>query len=293
MTDTLFDLTYRVAVKLGIVREGVVTGGTTTTLIDTVARTEEDDYWVGGTAWILWDAGGGGVAPEKSYSDITAFVNSTATATLRTTIVAPAVGDRYGFGKTRYPLWLLIQKINEAVEGMGEIPVVDKTTITTASAQTEYSLPGAANRNLLNVYIQGKLNDTNDYQWQQVFGWTVERTAIGTEDLLILPGQPATGRLLLLEYGDVHTQLHVSTDQLSETVHIQRVVTLAAIKCLLHRKQKIGSNDPTLNEQLNMFMGELQMWELDEPIRKPQKSPKYLIVGMQEKKDRFTYPDPP
>ena len=41
-----------------------------------------------------------------------------------------------------------------------------------------------------------------------------------------------------------------------------------------------------------MFMRELQLWEFDEPIRKPQKAPKYLIVGVQEKKDRFTYPGP-
>ena len=292
MTDTLFDITYRVAAKLGIVREGLATGGTTATLIDTVGRTEEDDYWVGGSVWILRDTAG--VAPENEYGEISAFVNSTATATIRTALTAaPAAGDRYGFGKTRYPLWLLIQKVNEAVEGMGEIPVVDKATITTAATQTEYDLPGAANRNLLNVYIQGKLSDTNDYQWRQVFGWTVERTAVGTADLLIMPYQPATGRLLLLEYGDVHDQLYAVTDELSETVHIQRVVTLAAIKCLLHRKQKIGSNDPTLNEQLNMFMGELQLWEIEEPIRKPQKAPKYLIVGGQVKKDRFTVPAPP
>ena len=82
-----------------------------------------------------------------------------------------------------------------------------------------------------------------------------------------------------LEYGDVHDQLYVSTDQLSETVHILRVVTLAAIKCLLHRKQKIGSNDPTLNEQLNMFLNELQMWEIEEPIVEPDPETHLLTIS--------------
>ena len=294
MTDTLFDLTYRVCSKLGQVREGLCTGGTTTTILDANDRGEEDEYWNGGTAWMLRDAAGASAAPEGEYSVIKDFANTGGVITTRDTLTAaPAAGDKYAVGKVRYPLWLLIQKINEAVEGMGEIPVVDKATITTAGSKTEYSLPGAANRNLLNVFIQTKLGDTNDYQWQKIYGWTVERTAIGTADLLILPGQPPTGRLLLLEYGDVHDQLYVSTDQLSETVHIQRVVVLAAIKCLLHRKQKIGSNDPTLNEQLNMFMSELQLWEMDEPIRKPKKTPKYIVLGRRVKKDTFTYPDPP
>lgn len=293
MTDTLFDITYRVASKLGIVREGVATGGTTATILDTNDRTEEDDYWNGGSAWILYDAAGAGAAPEKEYGVISDFANTGGVVTIRTALTtAPAAGDRYAVGKVRYPMWLLIQKINEAVEGIGEYPVVDKATITTAGSQTEYDLPGAANRNLLNVFIQTS-TDTNAYGWHKIFGWTVERTAIGTADLLMLPYQPPTGKLLLLEYGDVHPQLRASSDELSETVHIQRVVTLASIKCLLHRKQKIGSNDPTLNEQLNMFMNELQIWENEEPIRKPKKSPKWMIVGRRREKDQFTYPDPP
>lgn len=279
MTDTLFDITYRVASKLGVVREGLATGGSTTTIIDTNDRSEEDDYWNGGTAWLLRDADGGGAAPEKEYSVISDFVNSTGVVTLREIwTAAVAAGDRYGLGKRRYPLWLLIQKVNEAVEGTGEIPVTDKATITTASKQTEYSIPIAANRNLVRVSIQTN-DDTNDYGWKSLQGaWTVERTATGTADLLILSFQPPSGKLLKLEYGDVHGQLYASTDELSETVHVQRVVTLATIKCLLHRKQKIGSNDPTLNEQLNMFLNELQMWEAEEPIRKPKPKSKLLII---------------
>lgn len=279
MTDTLFDITYRVCTKLGMVREGVATGGTPTTIIDTVERTEEDDYWIGGTAWILRDSAGAGASPEGKYSVITAFDNGTSVITLRDTVTdAVAAGDRYAVGKVRYPLWLLIQKINEAVEGMGEYPVTDKATITTASKQTEYSIPIAANRNLIRISIQTN-DDTNDYGWKSLDGaWTIERTAIGTADLLILSFQPSSGKLLKLEYGDVHDPLYVYTDELSETVHVQRVVTLATIKCLLHRKQKIGSNDPTLNEQLNMFLNELQMWEADEPIRKPKPKSKLLIL---------------
>ncbi len=278
MTDTLFDLTYRVCSKLGMVREGAATGGSGTTIIDTVERGEEDDYWIGGTAWLLRNANDVGVSPERKYSVITAFVNSTGVITLRDTFTDNVeVGDRYAVGKVRYPLWLLIQKINEAVEGMGDYPVTDKATITIVASQTEYSIPSVANRNLVRVSVQTK-KDTNDYRWVKVHGWNVERTAIGTADLLILSSQLSKGYLLKLEYGDVHDQLYVSTDQLSETVHILRVVTLAAIKCLLHRKQKIGSNDPTLNEQLNMFLNELQMWEIEEPIIEPDPETHLFIL---------------
>jgi hypothetical protein len=160
---------------------------------------------------------------------------------------------------------------------MGDYPVTDKATITIVASQTEYSIPTVANRNLIRVSVQTK-KDTNDYRWIKVHGWDIERTAVGTADLLILARQLTAGYLLRLEYGDVHDPLYVSTDQLTETVHVMRVVTLASIKCLLHRKQKIGSNDPTLNEQLNMFMDELGMWRAEEPTKEPEPDHKLFII---------------
>jgi hypothetical protein len=293
MTDTLFGLSYRLAAKLGVVIEGVATGGTTITLLDSNDRTEENDYWNGGTLWVLYDAGGAGAAPENEMEVVSDFANATGTITLRAVLTtAPAAGDKYAVAKPRFPLWVLIQKINEALEGLGEYPVTDKATLTTAAAQTEYELPVAANRNLLNVFIQTKLNDTDDYRWVKVYGWSIERTAIGSSDLLILPDQPPTGRLLRLEYGDVHSRMRIATDKLSETVHMNRIISDASVRCLLWRKQKIGNSDPTLNEQLNMFMDERNYWMAEEPIRKPKKTPKYTVVGRYVEED-FTWPDPP
>ena len=51
MTYTLGELTYRAAREIEDVREGVATGGSTTTIVDSNNRTEHDDYWNGGTAW--------------------------------------------------------------------------------------------------------------------------------------------------------------------------------------------------------------------------------------------------
>ena len=114
MTITLFDLTKDLARLLGTLYEGVATGGSTTTIADTVERLEDDDYWNGGTAWITYDAAGAGAAPQGEYSSISDFAQTGGIVTLRSTLTgAVASGDRYAVATSRYPLHILIQKINQ------------------------------------------------------------------------------------------------------------------------------------------------------------------------------------
>ena len=42
----------------------------------------------GGTAWVIYDGGAAGAAPENEYSVVSDFANSTGTVTLRTTLTA-------------------------------------------------------------------------------------------------------------------------------------------------------------------------------------------------------------
>jgi hypothetical protein len=126
MAKTLFDLTLELARILGTVREGVATGGSTTTIVDTVARTEDDDAFNGGTAWITYDAGGAGAAPQGEYQIVSDFTASSDTITTAAFSAAIASGDRYAVAGLRYPLDLLIQKINES------FGVIEKTDTSTA-----------------------------------------------------------------------------------------------------------------------------------------------------------------
>src|SRR3972149_5334591 len=56
-TNTLFDLTYMVARELDILEESTATAaGNTLSLIDTY-RAEDDDYFNGGTLWLVREGG--------------------------------------------------------------------------------------------------------------------------------------------------------------------------------------------------------------------------------------------
>ena len=100
MSDlTLFDLTYKVARHLGVLTEGVATGGSATTIVDNPYRSEADDYWLYGSAWIVYDAGGAGASPQGKYARISDSISTTWTITIGTVTDAVAAGDRYALSR--------------------------------------------------------------------------------------------------------------------------------------------------------------------------------------------------
>lgn len=297
MSDNLFDLTYWTARMLGIVREGYATSNGNADkkdIIDT-NRLEVNDYWNAGTVWILYDAAAGADAPEGEWANVEDFATGSGAGTgtidfVSALTVATGTGDKYAVGKKRYDFNLLTQKVNEALFDLGTIEYTDITTVDTATAQTEYTIPVDANMNLREVWIQTKLNDANDFRWSKIYDWYIQSTAIGTGDLLVFPLQPVTSRDIKLVYLGVHPELRIYTDKLSESVHRNRVIYEAALKCLLYRKQKIGDMDATLNEQINYFAGKAQEARALYTIRRPKARKKLLILGGPSEKDTLAIP---
>ena len=277
VTYTLFDLTYMVAREMGITIEGIATSGATTTIIDTNDRTEDNDYWNGGTAWILRDALGASAAPEGQYSVISDHT-SAGTVTLRDALTAAvAVGDRYAVADDKVPLHIIIQKINQALTDLGAIPYTDTTSVTIADDKTEYTLPAAANLDLRAVYIQMEDDDTNDNQWREILTWSVERQDPGNADLLILQEQYLSGYDLKLEYMANHADLFTYTDPLSEHVPAERVIYPAIVECLKYRKQRTRWRD--FDADIARYEAKAEQVRQTRPIRQLQRSARLMIVG--------------
>lgn len=277
MTYTLFDLTYRVARELGLTQEGVATGGSTTSLVDTVMRTEPDDYWNNGTIWVLRDAGGASAAPEKEYATISDFVSTTSTMTISALTAAIAGGDRYACMTKHVPLHVIIQKINQAIMDLGPIPYADITSITTAADQTEYTLPVAAKRDLIQVRIQLIDDDANDNKWRKLDGnWEVQQADPGAAPRLIIP-QYTAGYDLKLVYLADHPELQVATAVLSEYVPLERVIYPAVLACFEYRKQRTGWN--TWDDEIENYRQKVERVKIDKPVQRPPRDYRYHHTG--------------
>lgn len=306
-TPSLFDATYRVARLLGGVTEGVATGGSTTTIVDTRILTQPNDFYNQGMAWILKDSAEAAAAPEEEFGEVTDFANSTNTATIGAVsagsgapfTAAAGSGDRYALTTGKYPPHQLISTVNAALQEIGPIETSDITTMDTATSQTEYSLPLAANADVRAVYLQGRTGDANDNRWEKIEGWTIRRTAIATQDLLILPFQYVTGRDIRVDYVQEHPELDDAGDHIREEVNLDLIVIEAAVLMLEWRDAQPG-NDPNIEMQLRRLTekrGADGLTKLErvrarhKPVVTPRQS-KLLTLGRKIKVDQFTYPGP-
>jgi hypothetical protein len=303
----LFDATYRIAAELGAVTQGVATGGSTTTIVDTRILTQADDFYNQGMAWILRDAADGGAAPEAEFGEVTDFANSSSTATIGSVTAgsgnpftaAVATGDTYAICTSKYPPHQLILAVNQVLREMGPVPFVDKTTVDTGTSQTEYTMALNNSLDLREVYYQGRTGDTNDNRWIKIEGWKIEKTGIGSADLLILPFQYVTGRdIMLVGMQDV-PDLDDPGDSISESVHPNLIVYEGAVKMLEWRASQPG-NDPNIKEHLYRLtekigadgLTKIERARASHKIFAPPKQSKLLTLGRKVKVDQFTYPGP-
>ena len=303
--QTLHDATYRLARNLSAVTEGVATGGSATTIIDTRILRQVDDYWNQGMAWILRDSAEGSAAPEGQFGEITDFAASSDTATIGSVsagsgdpfTAAVAIGDRYALTTSKYPPHQLISAINGALIDIGPIQIIDTTTLDTTAGQTEYSLPLPAKLDLREVYYQGRTGDPNDNRWVKIENWEV-RGAISGQDTLYLPFQYVAGRDIMLVFLDEHPELDDASDNINERIHTDLLMAYAEIRMLEWRDAQPGS-DPNIQRQLDRWLRpgpdgltRIERAAAKNPTRAAPRQSNLMILGRRVKVYQFTFPGP-
>jgi len=225
---TLCNIALAVYVELGRVLYGTATGGSTTstkTVVDS-ALLGENDNWNGGVLFLTYDVAGTGVAPEGEYARITDYVAATGTITLGGTPTLSAYvtsGDQYALGDPKLKIDKVIGFINAGLRKIGRVPDED-VSLTTASGQTEYTLPTAVKGGRLRRVFISQSTDTNDYGWRELADWY---EAPGATNDLIFRSQPDTSQTLKLVYMAAPTPLTVYSSTISTSLDINRVVAEA------------------------------------------------------------------
>lgn len=272
---TQFQLTHllqRVYRKLGGTYITTATSGSTTTaadtkLVDVLGDGNTDDAYNGGTVIVIKDADGAAAAPEGEFSRVSDYTASTFLFTLNSTLTAAvASGDTFLFTTQDYPLTSMIEIVNDALSYLGDIPILD-TSITTASQQTEYTLPVAVKReNLLRVEIQGQTDDANDNQWVDIPNFRIAPAVAGSAGTLIIP-QYASGYTVRLTYLGIHPRVSAYADPIAEIIHPDLAVACVVAHALEWINVQQGATEERIQRE-NKAWNDLDRALMRHPIYK-------------------------
>lgn len=261
--------------------EFVITGGSTSTIIDTKIATRptpyDDDYGIGYTAFIVRDAGGASAAPENEFAAVTGYASSTNTFSFAASsfTVAPASGDKVALVNDDIPVQTMIEQANMVLTDLGRIELVDSTSLTTVSSlgDWDYTLPTAAKYSLRRVEVKRWLGDS----YQTVYDRKITPSSPNATGLLTLPAQIA-GLTIKLWYEGVHPTLTAYNSVVSETIDDNLAVWGLMAYALQWYNNTLGGRNDHWNrrgaEAWNMYNSLLA----ERPVVKSQKQPKFFSL---------------
>jgi hypothetical protein len=261
--------------RLNVINVRVASGGSTASaVVATIIGDFDDESWTGGYVFVIKTTDN--LAPVGEWAAVTAYTSSTGTFTCATSSFTAAIGsgDTIGFvNKFDYPIPDVIDQVNLALQDLGDIPLVDISTLTTASQQSEYSYAVDWKRNQpVRIDIQQKKNDTNDYQWQELFAWEYIPSAPGTAGLIVFRETLPAGYLLRVWYEDRHPEVTIYSSAIAESIRPSLAQLAVLDKLLSWKNAGISGQDDFLlqfrNEIMEKLANERQLLKPYKPKRK-------------------------
>ena len=214
-------------------------------------------------------------APEGKYERITAYDKATGTFTVDTFTQSFTADDKVGIVNDLYPIYTMVELANGAMKRLGDIVIVDTTTLDTASNKTEYALEIAAKRNLLRVDYQTNTADANDNRWYTLFNVETIPANPGTAGLMILE-QLSADRDLRYWYLDVHPRLNTYDDFIDEAINPELASTALAVVALEWQQARIKTD--WVKQDLNYWRTEFDIAKQRWPINRHPRKARFITM---------------
>ena len=282
MAFTLSNALQAVYSLLGELNIAKATGGSTTTVADsTLINQSRDNVWKEGALFVVYDVGGAGAAPEGQFQRVSAYVNSTGTFTVDTALTAAvASGDLYGVASSYYPLRQMIRAVNDALGNLGDIELVDTTTLDTAAETTEYAAAVTWKRTRpYRVDVQSIIGATGDNGWLEYTDWDWVPATAGTAGKIIFSDYQLTGRDIRVWYKGVHPQLNEYSDPIWEGFDPELVKQAALVKALTWQAARTQGADTFITQKLNQEAQVLENRKVTNPVWRARRKPRHLIIS--------------
>jgi hypothetical protein len=209
--------------------DGVATGGSATTIVDTGLTTQPfvENRFKNWVAFISRSTDG--ASPQSKYGIVTSYVKATGTITLPTLTDSVQLNDEYSLCKPDVPLYTLIKLCNDGLNGLFYAAL--DTSLTSSGDETRYTLPLAVKG--MTPY-QIFLRDSSDIIYPAP-NFHIETAAPGSAETLVFESQPAGSMTIVIDYKSLHPQLTTYSSSVSEKIH-PRLALAACVERALHWK---------------------------------------------------------
>ena len=280
MSYMLWQLIRDVYQNLGRSEIGTASGGTTTTLVDgSLAGRGRDDAYNRGTVLIF---SADGEAPEGEIRQVADYEGSTGTFTFENAMnAAPAAGDLYLRVDPYFPYRSIIEQVNTALVKLGEITLVDSSTLETAENQTEYAAAVTWKRRPpLRVDLQNQPDTANDNRWETIHWWEYVPAAAGAEGRIVFDRPLPGGRKLRVWYIASHPRVSAFDDEINELIHPALAAAATTVEALTWQNARISGSSKALSGQLEAAKADLEQIKRLYPTWKPVRQSRMRLAGL-------------
>lgn len=274
MSYTLSELLQDAYMELGQLRRGQATGGSASTLVDVaeLAGQHREDDWKGGALFLA--AGSG--PPAGEFARVAGFVASSGTLALAASLSEPVeAGMAYALASAQYPLPTMIELVNSALRGLGDVPQVDEDVLAANAHVLHW--PRRRPVRIDHLAIPGV--SAGD-PWRTLHDWDYVPTNVGQPGLVLFADPLPAGRPLRVWYLAAHPRLAAHDDVLAEAIAPELAVAAVAERALRWQCARKGG-DGQLAALWQEAAEELQAARRHFPIWRPQRPARLLRLRRQ------------
>lgn len=233
---------------------GISTGGSTITMIDTAAIRSSDDFWNGGTIFIL----SGNNANNSAI--ITDFANFPPTWSFGAFGPAIVAGQSYVVARATFNRAALLAGINQALSEIGPV-TQHNDTLTVLDDTNEYTLPASV-YNVVRVEVDQ--NGSAPYSWTRSTSWEED----GGKLIFLNDSQPtSTGNKIRIYYNAPQSTVSTDSDIISDRISPERLSWTAAYYAGLQRTRQVGQDDPSLKDLVGLLSARVTEMASRFPVR--------------------------
>jgi hypothetical protein len=300
MTFTLNDLmigAYRRAglLNVGTLSTSISSGSPTSFKDESLATETSDDDFNNGTFFFIR----GSTLVNGQFRRISDYVSASGEFTLSAAItLATGVssGVTYGYTTPELGQDLMIELANDSLQSIGDFVFIDKNTITSSAAQTEYQMETAWKRSKpIQIDLQTDISSTAlRNAWEPVTQWEYEPASAGsTAGRIIFGRYLPVGRKLRIWYEGPHAQVTTSSAAIDERIHPELAVALLVERMYEYRNSRTRGAVPWDVQRWNDAKVTAQQMRLLHPVWRPKRRSKRLeLDGSGDTGDHLPYPSP-